>query len=61
MTVLNQSEIVLGLDPMTVKDVVALARGTASVRLENGSAFRERIDSSALSFARRLAAGCVAK
>ena len=57
MTVLNQSEIVLGLDPMTVKDVVALARGTASVRLENGSAFRERIDSSALSFARRLAAG----
>jgi histidine ammonia-lyase len=53
----NPTEVVLGLHPMTVDDVVALARGTVRVRLDDSSAFREQIDSSARSFARRLAAG----
>ena len=50
-------QVVLGLQPMTVEDVVMLAHGTSLVALDNSPAFRERIDSSARRFARRLAAG----
>ena len=49
--------VVVGLQPMTIEDVVALAHGTTQVRLDPSPAFRERLDASAESFARRLAAG----
>jgi histidine ammonia-lyase len=49
--------VVLGLQPMSVDDVVALSQGTAQVMLDESTSFREQIETSARRFADRLASG----
>jgi histidine ammonia-lyase len=53
----DRSAVVIGLRPVTIEDVVGVARGHARVMLHDGAAFRNLIETSARRFAERLAGG----
>jgi histidine ammonia-lyase len=53
----DKASIALGLRPLTIEDVVALARGTSRIAFDSGTELHERIDANARKFARRLESG----
>lgn len=53
----GRTTVVLGLRPLTIEDVVALAQGRAQIKLDDRTEFRNQIEASARGFADRLASG----
>ena len=53
----GKSRVTLGLQPLTIEDVVSLARGHAELCIDERPEFRESIERSARQFAERLANG----